>query len=159
MLSENLRLGFGKRIEHGFAAGSHKGHFLTVHGMGLAVIDRHTDIGDGVTGHIARGKHVPHAFFHGRNEVKGNDAALNPIHKLKAGAARQGFHLKKHFPELAGAARLLLVAGVAFGGCPDRFTVGNRRRACRHFKLELILHALKHRAYVHFGKSPQHRFV
>ena len=156
---QNERMGFGKSVQHRLAPGGHKRHFLAVHGVGLAVVDRDADVFNRVARKVPGGEHFPNALFHGGDEVEGNDAALHLVHELKACAARQGLHLEEHFAELAGAARLLLVAGMPFGFAPDRLAVGHGRIARRHFKLELILHAFQDRAHVHFREAAQDGFV
>jgi hypothetical protein len=48
--------------------------------------------------------------------VSRDRAALDLVDELEAGAARQRLDAQEHLAELAGAAGLLLVAVVAFGG-------------------------------------------
>jgi len=66
------------------------------------------------------GEHGLDALLHGRDEVVGNDAALDLIDELEAGAARQWLDAQIDLAELAGAAGLLLVARVSLGIGRDR---------------------------------------
>ncbi len=61
--------------------------------------------------------------------------------------------------ELAGAARLLLVARMAFGVGPDRLAVGDARRPRVHLDLVLLRHALERRAQVQLAQPAQDGLV
>ena len=117
--------------------------------MALAVINHDTDVFDGVACHKTLRKYLTHAFFNGRDEVVGNDAALDLINKLKPLAARQRFNAQIHFTELTCTARLFFMTGVTFGRCTDRFPVRNRRNRGFDFELKVRAHTVQDGANMH----------
>src|SRR4051794_8444620 len=88
----------------------------------------------------SHGEHFAHAFFHRRNELRRNRAALDLIDELETFAARERLDLEKHFAELAGAAALFLVAVMAFGARSDGLSIRNARRLGAHIDAILFLH-------------------
>ena len=79
--------------------------------------------------------------------------------ELEARAAFERLDAQVDFAELASAARLLLVAGMAFGRRGNGLAVRNARRAGDDFKLEVDLHAVEDRTDVHFGQAADHGLV
>ena len=156
---EHLRFGLFESVEERLAACGDKGDFLRVDRVALSVVDNDAKVLQRIASCVARGEHFSHALFYGRNQVVGDGAALNLIDEFEARAARQRFDAQIHFAELAGAARLLLVACMPFGLCGDRFAVRNRRCRGFDFKLEVDEHALENRADMHVGQAADHRFV
>ena len=118
---EHLRRRFGERVEESFPASGNEGDFLGVDRMALAVVDGNAHVFDRVAGDKARRQNLAHAFFNGRDEVVGNDAAFYLIDEFEALAAFERFDAQVDLAELAGAARLLLVAGMAFSRCGNGF--------------------------------------
>ena len=104
------RLGGADGLDHRLAPGGDEGDFLAVDRMGLAVEDGHSQVVDRVTGDHAVFQPLAHALFDRRHEDAGNDAALDRIDELEAGAASHRLDPQIHLAELAGAAALLLVA-------------------------------------------------
>src|SRR3546814_21144803 len=71
-----------------------------------------------------------------------NVAALDLVDESDARAAFAGSDADLDAPELARAARLLLVGIVDIDGLRERFAVRHLRRADVRFDLELALHAI-----------------
>ena len=111
---KNRRLGIGQRVKQSLSACGNECHFLAIHGMRLAVINDHADVFDRIAGDKAGLQHFTHALFHCRDEVVRNRTALHLIDEFEACSARKRFNLQVDLAELSGAARLLLVAGMAF---------------------------------------------
>ena len=157
--SSTIGLALTHGIDGGLAAGRDEGDVLAVHRVGLAVKHRDAQIVHRKTGDDAVGQCLAHALFHRRHEHAGDDAALDHVDELEAGAARQRLDAQHHLAELAGAAALLLVAAVALGPARDGLAVGDLRRAGVEFQLVLLLHALQLGAQVHFAEAADHGLV
>src|SRR5690606_28971538 len=78
---------------------------------------------------------------------------------LEAAAARQRLDAQEHLAELPGAARLLLVAVMAFRRAGDGLPVRDLRRPSRDRDAELLLHPLEHEAPLELGPAAQHGLV
>ena len=111
--------------------------------MALTVIDDNANVVDRITGNIACIQSVTDAFFYSRDEVVRNCAAFDFVNEFETGPAFTRFNAKIDFTELAGAAGLFLVAGVAFITLSNGFTVRDARCTSVDFKLELRSHSFE----------------
>ena len=109
--SSTMAWAFAIAREKGLPAGGHECNFLGIHRMRLAVVHDHTQILHRITGNCTRLQHLTHALLHRRDELGGNGAAFDCIHKLKAGTAPQWLDPQKHLAVLTGAAGSVSCAG------------------------------------------------
>jgi hypothetical protein len=93
--------------------------------MMLAVVHDHPDILQRKAGDRAGEKHLLDALLHRRHELVRDDPALRLVEELEAGAALARLDAQRHLAELAGAARLLLMAMESFRLPGDRLAIGN----------------------------------
>src|SRR5690606_40358863 len=125
---QDLGPGLGDRVEEGLAAGGHERDLLAVDAVVLAVVHGHPDVLQRVAGNRAAGEYLAHALLDRRDELSGNDAALDLVGELEAAAARQRFDPQEHLAELPGTAGLLLVPVVSLGLAADRLAIGDAWR-------------------------------
>ena len=151
------RLGDG--VDKGALAGGDKGYLFGIHRMVLAVVDDYLHVLHRVTGDGALLEHLLDAFLHRGNELAGYRATHHLVGELEAGAPGQRFDFQEDFTELSRAARLLLVAMVAFGRAQDRLHVGDLWRSGGDVDAELVLHALHDDPQMQFAHASQDRFV
>ena len=109
---------------------------------------------DGPAGHG-----IAHALFHGRYVDTRDHAALDGIDKLEARAARQRLDPQTHLAKLAGAAGLLLVAVVAFGGRGGGFSVGDAWRMRVELEAVLIAQPVHQQTQVQLAQAVNHGLV
>jgi hypothetical protein len=117
--------GFGDGVAEGPFAGGFEGDFFAVDRMVLAVVDDHADILDGVAGDGAGFEHFADAFFDCGMYWPGMVPPKTSSTNSKPFAAIERLDAEIDFAELAGAAGLLFVAVMAFGGGADGFLVGD----------------------------------
>ena len=156
---EHLGRSLRERVKEGFAAGGNEGHFLGVDRVALAVVNGDANVFNRVARDEAGRQNLAHAFFNRRDEVVGDDAALDLIDEFEALAAFERFDAQVDLAELSGAARLLLVAGMAFRRRGNGFAIGDRGSGRFNFKLEVGAHAVEDRAHVHVGEAADDGFV
>ncbi len=127
--------------------------------MVLAVVDRDLDVDHRVAGDRAAGQHLAHALFHRRDELPRDDAALDRVDELEAGAARERLDAQEDLAELARAAGLLLVPMVALGRRRDGLAVGDARRRGVDLEAVPVLQPLEQHAQVQLAQAVDDRLV
>ena len=90
-------------------------HFVGVHVVVAAVVDRRLEIDDRIAGQIAARGRLDDALLDRGNEVAGNGAAEDFVGELEAAAAGQRLHPDLAVAELAVAAGLLFVPSLGLG--------------------------------------------
>jgi hypothetical protein len=88
---EDDRLGGANRFDRGLAGGSEKGDVLAVDRVRLAVVDGDAQILDREAGDDAVGQRLANALLDRGHEDSRNDATLDDIDELEAGAAFERF--------------------------------------------------------------------
>ena len=84
---------------------------------------------------------------------------IDVVHELEARAAVERLDAQVHLAELSGAAGLLLVPAVTFGGPRNGLAVGNARRVGLHVHAVALAHALQQHAQVELAHAVKHRLV
>src|SRR5690606_33495037 len=156
---EYLRPGPGNSVQEGLLAGRDEGDLLAVDAVVLAVVDGHAHVLQRVSGDGAAGHHLAHALLHDGDELARDDAALDLVGELEAGAARQRFDAQEHLAGLAGAAGLLLVAVVPLGLAGDGFAIGDARWPGLDLDSVPVFQPSQHDPQVEVGQAAQHGLV
>src|ERR1039458_1939606 len=97
--------------------------------MVTAVIERYTQIDDGIPDQPSAFHCIADTSFNGRDEFVRHNAALDVIHEFEARTERQRFSSNPHVSKLAMASSLLLVPPLGFDFLGKRFPVRNMRQA------------------------------
>src|SRR5260370_24322191 len=104
-----------------------------------AVVEVLTKIDHGEAGKVSPGRGFDDSLFHRRNEVLGNGAAENMVHKFKLFSALQRFHLDLAIAVLAVSAALLFVTTLNIGLAANGLTIRNLRRFEVYFRVIALL--------------------
>src|SRR5438034_10802321 len=94
---------FFDRVEERLAARGHKGDFLRIDRVGLAVVDDNAYVLQRETGDRSGREHLLDALLHRGDELVRDRPALDLVDELETRSARQRLDAQEHLAELAGA--------------------------------------------------------
>src|SRR3546814_8414733 len=139
---EQLDAGLRRHFAHRRTASDFERQRRRIDVVIRAVGELDFEVDDREADHVTVFGRLAHALFDRRDIFARNVAALNLVDESDARAAFAGSDADLDAPELARAARLLLVGIVDIDGLRERFAVRHLRRADVRFDLELALHAI-----------------
>ena len=156
---EQAGFGLFHALLESLRAGELKSHFRRIHFVVGTVEEDDAEIHHGTAGQIPFRGCLDDALLDGRDEVPGDGAAEDVVHKLEARPALQGFQLDPAVAVLAVTAGLFLVLALRFGLGANRLAIGNLGRFQSDFDIESPLELRNSHFHVLLARAGEQEFL